>query len=48
MLNGKSIDQPWFYHEQLIKGGKLTLNMSSNPNKKWGANDTQAPPSMSN
>jgi predicted alpha-1,2-mannosidase len=48
MLNGKSIDQPWFYHEQLIKGGKLTLNMSSNPNKKWGANEAQAPPSMSN
>jgi predicted alpha-1,2-mannosidase len=48
MLNGKSIDQPWFYHDQLIKGGKLTLNMSSNPNKKWGANEAQAPPSMSN
>jgi putative alpha-1,2-mannosidase len=48
LLNGSSINQPWFFHDQLIKGGKLTLNMSSTPNKKWGAMETQAPPSMSN
>ncbi len=48
LLNGSSINQPWFFHDQLIKGGKLTLNMSSIPNKKWGAMETQAPPSMSN
>ncbi|HMI01732.1 MAG TPA: GH92 family glycosyl hydrolase [Pedobacter sp.] len=35
-LNGKTIDSPWFTHEQLVAGGKLELEMGPLPNKKWG------------
>lgn len=36
LLNGKLIGSPSFLHEELIKGGKLTLNMGSKPNTGWG------------
>ncbi|MES2455741.1 MAG: GH92 family glycosyl hydrolase [Bacteroidota bacterium] len=35
-FNGKTIDTPWFTHEQLMAGGKLELEMGPLPNKKWG------------
>jgi len=35
-LDGKPLDQPWFYHKDLVKGGKLILEMGKNPNKQWG------------
>jgi predicted alpha-1,2-mannosidase len=35
-FNGKTIDTPWFSHEQLVAGGKLELEMGPFPNKKWG------------
>jgi predicted alpha-1,2-mannosidase len=35
-FNGKTIDTPWFTHEQLVAGGKLELEMGPLPNKKWG------------
>lgn len=46
-LNGKKLDGPWFYHADLVKGGKLELIMGSKPNKKWGTKPENAPPSMS-
>lgn len=46
-LNGKKLAKPWFYHSDLVKGGKLTLTMGRKPNKKWGSKLTDAPPSMS-
>jgi len=46
-LNGKKLTKPWFYHAELVKGGKLTLVMGSKPNTKWGSKPTDAPPSMS-
>jgi lysophospholipase L1-like esterase len=46
-LNGKPLNKPWFYHDQLVKGGKLVLKMGPKPNKKWGSNPDDAPPSMS-
>ncbi|MCM4167128.1 hypothetical protein KCTC52924_02705 [Arenibacter antarcticus] len=46
-LNGKSLDKAWFYHDELIKGGKLYLNMGNTPNKKWGSEPEQLPKSMS-
>lgn len=46
-LNGKTWDQPWFLHEELIKGGKLVLNMGAKPNRMWGSDLRKAPPSMS-
>ncbi|MCX6335929.1 MAG: glycoside hydrolase family 92 protein, partial [Bacteroidetes bacterium] len=47
-LNGSVLNQPWMLHEQLIKGGKLLLEMGEKPNTAWGSNPKMAPPSMSN
>jgi predicted alpha-1,2-mannosidase len=46
-LNGKAINQPWFYQSDLFNGSKLEIKTSNKPNKKWGANPKDAPPSMS-
>lgn len=32
-LNGKTLDTPWFSHEQLMQGGTLELEMGRLPNK---------------
>ncbi len=45
-LNNESLNQPWFYHDDLVKDGNLILEMSEAPNKKWGSNAEVAPPSM--
>lgn len=37
-LNGRPLDKPWFYHRDLVNGGKLVLDMGPEPNKKWGLN----------
>ena len=46
-LNEKPLEKAWFYHDELVKGGKLMLNMGSKPNKEWGSNPVSLPPSMS-
>ncbi|WP_205942413.1 GH92 family glycosyl hydrolase [Pedobacter sp. SYP-B3415] len=46
-LNGKALNKPWFYHEDLVKGGSLVLEMGPQPNKNWGSAAADAPPSMS-
>jgi predicted alpha-1,2-mannosidase len=35
-FNGKPLNQPWFYHSDFAKGGKLYIEMGSSPNKNWG------------
>lgn len=45
-LDGEQLDKPWFYHRQLVDGGKLVLEMGSEPNKEWGSDPDDAPPSM--
>lgn len=35
-LNGKPLDQCWFYRDELYKGGTLKLQMGATPNEKWG------------
>ena len=47
-LNGKKLEKPWFYHKELVQGGKLELIMGPEPNKKWGSHPEDAPPSLSN
>jgi predicted alpha-1,2-mannosidase len=47
-LNGKPLTKPWFYHRELVQGGKLELLMGPEPNKAWGSAPEDAPPSMSN
>ena len=46
-LNGKMLNKPWFYHDELVKGGTLKVNMGPNPAYDWGAKSSDAPPSMS-
>ncbi|MDQ6903181.1 MAG: glycoside hydrolase family 92 protein, partial [Bacteroidota bacterium] len=46
-LNGSVLNKPWFTNADLIKGGKLVLQMGSRPNKNWGSAADEAPPSMS-
>ncbi|MHC4111372.1 MAG: GH92 family glycosyl hydrolase [Planctomycetota bacterium] len=45
-LDGKPLNKPWFYHRQLVDGGKLVLQMGPEPNKNWGSAPEAAPPSM--
>ena len=38
-FNGKTLDKPWFTHEELMNGGVLELEMGHLPNKKlWNLN----------
>jgi predicted alpha-1,2-mannosidase len=46
-LNGKPLEKPWFTHAAIADGGRLVLNMGSQPNKKWGCSAEAAPHSMS-
>ncbi len=46
-LNGKPLNQPWFYFSEAVNGGTLKLIMGREPNKNWGSKPEQAPPSMS-
>ncbi len=46
-LDGKPLEQTWFYHKDLIDGGTLVLSMGSTPNRAWASGEDAAPPSMS-
>jgi predicted alpha-1,2-mannosidase len=35
-LNGKTLDRCWIYHNEIVHGGKLILEMGPEPNKRWG------------
>lgn len=35
-LNGKKLENFWFYHEDFAKGGILEIWLDDKPNKKWG------------
>ena len=45
-LDGKPLTKPWFYHSEVVDGGKLILEMGPKPNKAWGAAPDAAPPSV--
>ena len=47
-LNGQPLNKPWFTHNDLVNGGKLELEMGNQPNKQWGSNSNDAPPSSIN
>ena len=36
ILNGKKLDNFWFSSSELLKGGKLVLQMGNTPNENWG------------
>ncbi|SEI73251.1 GH92 family glycosyl hydrolase [Frateuria terrea] len=46
-LNGKPWTRPWFSQADIAGGGTLVLTMGPQPNKAWGAEPGDAPPSMS-
>lgn len=46
-LNGEVLEKPWFEHTDMINGSSLVLNMGPRPNKDWGSEPRNAPPSMS-
>ena len=46
-LNGKPYKKPWITHEDIVTGGTLVFEMGPTPNKQWGTNPENAPPSMS-
>jgi predicted alpha-1,2-mannosidase len=46
-LNGKPLNRPWISHKEITEGGVISFDMGPLPNKKWGINPEDAPPSMS-
>lgn len=34
-FNGKPLKGQWLFHDEIVKGGKLTLEMSNSANKNW-------------
>ena len=46
-LNGKPWNKPWFSDVDIANGATLVLTMGAEPNKTWGADPSDAPPSMS-
>ncbi len=47
-LNGKPLTRPWFTHNDLLAGGTLELTMGKQPNRLWGNEEEDAPPSALN
>lgn len=45
--NGHTLDRPWIWHDSVVSGGVLRLEMGAEPNKSWGSSPDQAPPSRS-
>ena len=45
-LNGKPWNKPWFSQADIANGATLVLTMGPAPNKAWGADPADAPPSM--
>jgi putative alpha-1,2-mannosidase len=45
-LNGKKYTKNWISHKDIVKGGKIVFKMGSTPNKTWGTNKEDLPPSM--
>jgi predicted alpha-1,2-mannosidase len=46
-LDGKPWNKSWFYHEDLVDGGNLILQMGNKANEDWGSDPSSLPPSMS-
>jgi len=47
-LNGQIFDRVFLTHDEIVKGGKLVLNMGEKPNKEWAAGTSGVPFSLSN
>jgi len=47
ILNGKELKRTFFKHSEITNGGTLEFTMGNKPNKAWGHNSGDYPPSMS-
>jgi predicted alpha-1,2-mannosidase len=45
--NGTAYGKNWLDHFELMKGGRILINMSAKPNQQWGIADADAPYSFS-
>ncbi|MFO7768027.1 MAG: GH92 family glycosyl hydrolase, partial [bacterium] len=45
-LNGEPLERTWVHHEEIVSGGRLTLEMGPQPHPRWGIYPEEAPPSM--
>lgn len=45
-LNGQPYDKSYLLHEDILKGGTLSLVMGSTPNKQWASSPASLPPSL--
>jgi len=43
-LNGQLLERTWISHQEIINGGSLVFEMTSEPNKKWGIDRENYPP----
>src|SRR5438874_564029 len=46
-FNGQPHSKIWFHHADLASGARIVFTMASEPNKQFGANEGDAPPSLS-
>jgi len=46
-LNGIDYNKTWITHDDIVGGGEMTFKMGPEPNKLWGNNSEDAPPSLS-
>ena len=46
-LNGRPHDRAWIRHAEIVAGGTLELVMGPEPNKTWGSDPKDLPPSLS-
>ncbi|VGO23226.1 GH92 family glycosyl hydrolase [Pontiella sulfatireligans] len=47
-LNGKPLERAWITHQEIVAGGTIEYKMGPKPNKKWGSDPQNKPPSLSN
>ena len=45
-LNGSSYSKIWFSHADIANGGEIVFNMSSQPDKTFGVDQSSLPPSL--
>ena len=46
-LNESTLNQSWFHHKDLVKGGNLEYVLGEEPNYDWGTDEELLPSSMS-
>jgi len=45
-LNGSTYNKVWFSHADIANGGEIVFNMSSQPDKAFGVDQSSLPPSL--